>query len=105
MITITDFEVGDKVRRVDFSEGSDDVLEGTVEGINYFYDDVGNIREDMGEINVRLSKDYYESFLKGDVYEASFSYARDGWEILSGSNCSDSKHPRIKTKFLEGFQL
>jgi len=97
MITITDFEVGDKVRRVDFSEGSDDVLEGTVEGINYFYDDVG--------INVRLSKDYYESFLEGDVYEASFSYARDGWEILSGSNCSDSKHPRIKTKFLEGFQL
>jgi len=87
----TQFKVGDLVRRVGFRDSSPFTvaLEGEVTRISY-----GHITR------VLLTKEFYSSG-SGRIQPAGEEkrVSEDSiWELVNSS-----KHPRIKTKFLEGY--
>lgn len=82
-IDSSELEVGDFIKRTD-GYSSDDMY--------------GEVIAIEGEdIDILLSEDY-DSDNAGEIYLASL-------DIGNWYRKIDSKHPRIKTKFLEGFQL
>lgn len=83
----SELEVGDIIERTD--DSTDDYLRGEVTYIDW----------DSDKIDILLSEDF-EGEDEGEISDRCLSVGT--WYRLSDSK---KNHPRIKTKFLEGFQL
>lgn len=90
----SELEVGDFIRRDDSEYGDGDELifmEGKIVSLNYSGD----------EVEILLSEPY-ESDFAGEITDRCLSV---GVWYRRLSNIGKKRYPRIKTKFLEGFQL
>lgn len=88
----SELEVGDFIRRDDSEYGDGDepiFMEGEIVSLNYSGD----------EVEILLSEPYENDFA-GEITNRCLSIGV--WYRLSSAG---KRYPRIKTKFLEGFQL